>query len=120
MKAQTIYTKVLNELDKRYIFTRYGLERRYNNLLKLRQLTVDKELFKLISEVLDSYQNLKTESCEIDIDTFYIRNYPYMKYSHTAKEITAIINSKISRANLRSYCKEAQKTGCNDATINQY
>lgn len=117
MDKQTIYTKVLNELDRNYIFTRYGLERRYNSLLKLRQSTVDTRLIKLINEVLESYKGLSVEPHEIDLDTFILKDNPNIMYMHSYKEIMAIMNSKFSRANLRNYCMEAQKIGFSDEII---
>lgn len=111
---QSIYVKVLNELEKRYIFTRSGLERRYNNLLKLKQSAQDRRLIKLIEELLNSYKDLRTEWDEIDLDSICMKDIHYICPPHSYKELTAIMNSKFSRANLRNYCMEAEKHGCHD------
>ena len=119
MVKQSTYMQVLNELEKRYIFTRSGLERRYNNMLKLKQSALDTKLVDLINDVLDSYKNLVPDSTEIDIDTLSIKKCAMMVYQNSYVEIMALMNSKFSRANLKSYCTEVIKFGHSETLINQ-
>lgn len=118
MAVQNIYIKVLNELEKRYIFTRSGLERRYNNMLKLKQSAIDPMLIKLINELLESYKNLSTEQSELDLDTFdTLKNRSYIGFTHSRTELVAISNSITGRANLRNYCTAAKQYGASENSV---
>lgn len=119
MTKQNIYVQVLNELEKRYIFTRSGLERRYNNMLKLKQSALDTKLKELINNVLDGYKDLATEPNEVDIDMLNIKKCKSMIHNHSFVELLALMNSKFSRANLKSYCIEVLKSGYSETLINQ-